>query len=146
MIGQEFIKRTKYRYMVPSDQERKLPQPPLETFLEEGGEVIPLPDSTEGITDLRSLIDSRTSIRNYADAPISLQDLSYLLWCTQGVKEVVGTQATLRTVPSAGARQYEEGADSFGRSCVQDGLRQDAGFPWREGSGHDGGRARDPPR
>ena len=108
MIGQEFIKRTKYRYMSPSDQERRLPQPPLETMVEEEGDLIPLPDPGEGSTDLRSLIDSRTSIRNYADSPISLQDLSYMLWCTQGVKEVVGTQATLRTVPSAGARHAIE--------------------------------------
>jgi SagB-type dehydrogenase family enzyme len=96
-VGQEFIKRTKYKYMGPSDQQSRLPQPPLETLIEEGGDVIPLPDPGEG-----------TSVRNYADAPISLQDLSYLLWCTQGVKEVVGTQATLRTVPSAGARHAIE--------------------------------------
>jgi SagB-type dehydrogenase family enzyme len=108
MIGQEFIKRTKYRYLDPSDQERRLPQPPLETTIEEGGEVIPLPDPGEGTTDLRSLIENRTSIRNYANASTSLQDLSYLLWCTQGVKEVVGAQATLRTVPSAGARHAIE--------------------------------------
>lgn len=107
-IGQEFIMRTKYKYMEPSDQQSRLPQPPLETLIEEGGEMIPLPDPGEGITDLRSLIDNRTSVRNYADAPISIQDLSFLLWCTQGVKEVVGTQATLRTVPSAGARHAIE--------------------------------------
>lgn len=108
MIGQEFIKRTKYRYMGPSDQERKLPQPPLEMLIEGEGEVISLPDPGEGSANLKSLIDSRTSIRNYTDTPISLQDLSYLLWCTQGVKEVFGTQATLRTVPSAGARHAIE--------------------------------------
>lgn len=107
-IGREFIKRTKYKYMGPSDQERRLPQPPLETLIEEEGEAVLLPDPGEGTTDLRSLIDSRMSIRNYADVPISLQDLSYLLWCTQGVKEVVGAQATLRTVPSAGARHAIE--------------------------------------
>ena len=107
-IGREFIKRTKYKYMGPSDQERRLPQPPLETLIEEEGEAVLLPDPGEGTTDLRSLIDSRTSIRNYADVPISLQDLSYLLWCTQGVKEVVGAQATLRTVSSAGARHAIE--------------------------------------
>ncbi len=108
MIGQEFIKRTKYRYMGPSDQQRRLPQPSISSLLEEGVQVIQLPDPGEGKTNLRSLIDSRTSIRNYADTPISLRELSYLLWCTQGVKEVLGTQATLRTVPSAGARHAIE--------------------------------------
>ena len=34
--------------------------------------------------------------------------LSYLLWCTQGVKEVFQGNATLRNVPSAGARHAFE--------------------------------------
>ncbi|KPK89173.1 MAG: nitroreductase [Anaerolineae bacterium SM23_ 63] len=107
-IGEEFIKRTKYQYMGPSDQQSMMPQPSLEAPFEEGGEWIHLPDPGEGAPDLKEMIDNRTSVRNYADDPISLQDLSYLLWCTQGVKEVVGTQATLRTVPSAGARHAIE--------------------------------------
>ncbi|HEY44062.1 MAG TPA: SagB/ThcOx family dehydrogenase [Anaerolineae bacterium] len=107
-IGQEFIKRTKYRYLGPSDQERRLPQPPMEKAFEEEGEWIRLPDPGEEAPDLKEIIDGRTSVRNYTDAPISLQDLSYLLWCTQGVKEVAGAQATLRTVPSAGARHAIE--------------------------------------
>ena len=43
-------------------------------------------------------------LRKYAPESISLEELSYLLWCTQGVKKVNGTSSTLRTVPSAGAR------------------------------------------
>ena len=39
---------------------------------------------------------------------LSLAELSYLLWCTQGVKETKGQAATLRTVPSAGARHAFE--------------------------------------
>jgi SagB-type dehydrogenase family enzyme len=107
-VGKEFIERTKYKYMGPSDQQKRLPQPPLETPYEEGGELTRLPDPEKDAPALKAIIDSRTSIRNYSDSPISLQDLSYLLWCTQGVKEVVGTQATLRTIPSAGARHAIE--------------------------------------
>jgi SagB-type dehydrogenase family enzyme len=107
-VGQEFIKRTKYKYMGRSDQQNRLPQPPLETPFEEGGESIRLPDPGKEAPDLKAIIDSRTSVRNYTESPISLQDLSYLLWCTQGVKQVVGAQATLRTVPSAGARHAIE--------------------------------------
>ena len=39
---------------------------------------------------------------------MTLAELSWLLWCTQGVKEVIPHQATLRTVPSAGARHALE--------------------------------------
>ncbi len=58
--------------------------------------------------DLRLAIEQRHSIRSYAKAPISLDELSFLLWCTQGVKKVVGTYPTFRTVPSAGARHAFE--------------------------------------
>ena len=49
---------------------------------------------------LSTAIDRRVSIRDYSAAPVSLAELSWLLWCTQGVKEVFSGQATLRTVPS----------------------------------------------
>jgi len=32
-----------------------------------------------------------------------LEKLSYLLWCTQGIKEIMPGKATFRTAPSAGA-------------------------------------------
>ena len=37
-----------------------------------------------------------------------MEEFSFLLWCTQGVKETVDGYATLRTVPSAGARHALE--------------------------------------
>ena len=37
-----------------------------------------------------------------------MSELSYLLWCTQGVKDIIPGTATLRTVPSAGARHAFE--------------------------------------
>ncbi len=58
--------------------------------------------------DLRDLIARRETLRNYAPAAISLEELSLLLWCTQGVKGHRGSYATLRTVPSAGARHAFE--------------------------------------
>ena len=59
-------------------------------------------------TDLRSAIEDRHSVRLYEREPLTLEELSFLLWCTQGVKSVHGTQATFRTVPSAGARHAFE--------------------------------------
>ena len=71
-----------------TDQYLKKPQPPLAKA-----------PMTGQITDLPK------SHRVYTDEEISLTELSYLLWCTQGVKEIRGkSYATLRTVPSGGAR------------------------------------------
>ena len=55
-----------------------------------------------------SVISSRTSVRSFSDTPLPLESLSYLLGCTPGVKKVVPGHATLRTVPSAGARHALE--------------------------------------
>jgi SagB-type dehydrogenase family enzyme len=109
--GAEFMERTKYRYLPPSDQQRGLPQPPLELPPEEGRPATSLP----GIAslevppiDLRIAIERRRSIRSYAKAPLSLENLAFLLWCTQGVQRRAGNSATFRTVPSAGARHALE--------------------------------------
>jgi SagB-type dehydrogenase family enzyme len=48
-------------------------------------------------------------VRRYADLALTRQELSYLLWCTQGVKQVRSDgYCTLRNVPSAGARHAFE--------------------------------------
>jgi SagB-type dehydrogenase family enzyme len=57
---------------------------------------------------LRQAIESRRSLRTYAAFPLSLDELSFLLWCTQGVKPESTDKFTLRTVPSAGARHAFE--------------------------------------
>ena len=69
---------------------------------------IPLPESFDGldrVNDFLEIVNMRKSSRIYTDGSISLEQLSYLLWCTQGVKSVRGrSYATIRTVPSGGAR------------------------------------------
>lgn len=110
-IGAEFMEKTKYRYLSPSDQERRLPQPPLELPPEPHKPIfaLPRPDIIAiPPLDLRTAIERRQSIRSYARQPLSLADFSFLLWCTQGVKRVQGTYATFRIVPSAGARHALE--------------------------------------
>jgi SagB-type dehydrogenase family enzyme len=57
---------------------------------------------------LREAIEGRTSVRRYTRTPLSQEELSFLLWCTQGVKKVIPGSATFRTVPSAGARHALE--------------------------------------
>lgn len=94
-----------------SDQELKLPQPPLEKPHKRLAKTIDLPKVTEESerimrqNSLFQAIQDRKSTRAYAEASISLEELSFLLYATQGVKSIKGTNyATLRTVPSAGAR------------------------------------------
>jgi SagB-type dehydrogenase family enzyme len=107
-IGQKFVEFTKYQYQTePSDQNKGLPQPPLADALPEGVAFIKLPkieDCQVGSVDLLTAINRRVSTRKYDPKPLTLDELSYLLWCTQGVKQVTTRPATLRTVPSGGSR------------------------------------------
>lgn len=95
-------------YTFASDQQQSLPQPPMQKSW--GGEkIIPLTKVFDAILQKNNflhLLNSRTSKRNYSDDALTLDELSFLLWATQGVKGVIGRErkATLRTVPSAGAR------------------------------------------
>jgi SagB-type dehydrogenase family enzyme len=106
-IGREFMHKTQYKYLEESDQNKGLPQPPLELDYDKTRKVVYLtrPEDIEITqTDLRKAIESRRSIREYSEKPLTIDELSWLLWCTQGVKEVVSRPATLRPVPSAGSR------------------------------------------
>jgi SagB-type dehydrogenase family enzyme len=110
-IGREFIKKTQYEHLDPADQSRGRRQPPLELEIHKGGELIELP-APESLhirgVDLREAIERRSSVRRYSRTPLTLEELSFLLWCTQGVKQVIPGSATFRTVPSAGARHALE--------------------------------------
>lgn len=109
--GQTFMERTKYRYIGKSAQQKGRPQPPLELPPDPGRPILGLPSpSTLAIppVELRAAIERRRSIRSYLHEPLTLEELSFLLWCTQGVQHVHGSQATFRTVPSAGARHAFE--------------------------------------
>jgi len=61
-----------------------------------------------GALSLREAIERRRSIRAYSTVPLRLDELSYLLWCTQGVQRIAAGGQTMRTVPSAGARHALE--------------------------------------
>ena len=64
-----------------------------------------LPDHEVSFLELMEL---RSTIRLYSEEMLTLKELSYLLWCTQGVKAVLPAGVTKRTVPSAGARNALE--------------------------------------
>jgi SagB-type dehydrogenase family enzyme len=58
--------------------------------------------------DLTEAIARRQSRRSFQPQPLTLEELSYLLWATQGVRDLAGGNPALRTVPSAGARHSLE--------------------------------------
>lgn len=91
---------------VESDQKKGVPFPPLEKASD--GKLIDLPDwkSVElSERDVVKIISERRSRRNFTEENLSLAQLSWLLWATQGVHEIFRQGiATRRTVPSAGAR------------------------------------------
>ena len=110
-IGREFIERTKYHSMDSPDVSRGILQPPLQLPFDPAQKVIPLPAPSNirpASIDIREAIERRRSVRAYAGTPLTLDELSYLLWCTQGVKKVIQNSSTNRTVPSAGARHAFE--------------------------------------
>lgn len=110
-IGREFMELTRYAYLETSEQKQGLPQPPLQAEYDSSQQLIDLP-SPETFpamnVNLLEFIEMRTSVRKYAQRPLTVDELSYLLWCTQGVKMVMSDAATFRTVPSAGARHAFE--------------------------------------
>jgi len=113
-IGEEFIEKTKYKYLRLADQDKGIPQPPLGLPYDESRSTIELPPPDKidvGGVDLRKAIENRHSVRSYSDSPLTLEELSFLLWCTQGVRRVITVRGksskgnrTIRTVPSGGAR------------------------------------------
>ena len=108
-IGRDFVRGTYYERLSRSDQMKGVRRPPLELPHQGAAEPIPLPPPESlSVTpvDLRTAVEKRRSVRRYAPQPLAREELAFLLWCTQGVRDVSG--ATFRTVPSAGARHAFE--------------------------------------
>jgi hypothetical protein len=95
-----------------TDQNRGVQPPPLQKPLRKDQRPIPLPgqDSFDALrgTDLVDAIGQRRSHRRFNDQPLSLAELSWLLWATQGITEILAPGCALRTVPSAGCRHAFE--------------------------------------
>jgi len=93
-------------------QMRGLPPPSPQKSVPDDAQTIALPgpDRFEAVctAGLLAVLRSRRSLRRFADLSLSLEELSFLLWATQGVTERHGNLATLRPVPSAGARHAFE--------------------------------------
>ncbi len=63
---------------------------------------IPLPEPNRPAVSLDDVLRNRRSVRRFSESPVSLEDLSYLLWANDGItRREKGYE--FRTAPSAGA-------------------------------------------
>jgi len=101
-IGRRFQNETKYnRAAMPSGMRPAAPPSPVKTYPKAARVALGVPIASGG-PPLWDAIARRRSVRRYARVPLSLADLSQLLWATQGVTGRMGGHA-LRAAPSAGA-------------------------------------------
>jgi len=101
--GDEFLKNSKYtRGKLPHHRLDWMIKPPVfKEYLDTEYISLPPPLADEG-EGLWTALSRRRSVRAYTEDPISLQNLSQLLWATQGITGHAGDHQ-LRTAPSAGA-------------------------------------------
>jgi SagB-type dehydrogenase family enzyme len=107
-----------------TDQRKGVPAPPQQKPYPEDAvlvDLVPPNELTVGRMPLIEAIGRRRSRRQYTEDPLTLEELSFLLWATQGTDprateemrawlpslralDAAKATAVLRTVPSAGAR------------------------------------------
>ncbi len=110
----EFLKDTirKQVDFSQTDQRRGLAPPPIEKPYPADATRIALvpPDRWQEVkpVDLLAAITNRQSHRSFMKEPLSLEELSMLLWATQGIRGPVARGSAFRTVPSAGCRHALE--------------------------------------
>lgn len=102
-VGDKFLESTKYhREELPRHSLDWSRKPGVHKDYPSAPKVSLPPPKTSSGPELWQTLESRRSVRAYSDEPLSRQELSQLLWASQGITaEVSGTG--LRTAPSAGA-------------------------------------------
>ncbi len=93
-----------------TDQAKGVAMPPIQKPVPEGEIPTALPRwqgtvCPEGTLD--KLIGERSSQRKYLETPLNAEEISFLLWATQGVRRATPGRV-FRTVPSAGNRHSTE--------------------------------------
>jgi len=117
------LSRKQYRYFLKdsvrltidfnqTDQNKGLAPPPVEKPYSADSRSIDLisPDHWKEILtiDLLSAIKNRQSHRQFTSESLTLEEVSFLLWTTQGIRERASEFTAFRTVPSAGCRHALE--------------------------------------
>lgn len=95
-----------------TDQSRGVPPPPIEKPFPATGKRIDLiaRDQWQSVPDLDLTwaIHHRRSHRHFQTEPLTVEEVSFLLWATQGIQEKRAPGTARRTVPSAGCRHALE--------------------------------------
>jgi SagB-type dehydrogenase family enzyme len=98
--------------VIETDQKKSMPAPPIQKPYGKEEVLIDLVASEDfklGKIAMIEAINNRRSRRKFSGAALTLEELSLLLWATQGISELVKQDngknvPSLRTVPSGGAR------------------------------------------
>jgi SagB-type dehydrogenase family enzyme len=102
---------------IPPDQQKGVSPPPFQKPYPKDAVLIDLvapQELTIAPIPLLEAINRRKSRRGFIDEPLSIEELSILLWVTQGVHKVAvdnrhgKIETTKRTVPSGGSRHPHE--------------------------------------
>jgi SagB-type dehydrogenase family enzyme len=95
-----------------TDQKKGKPRPPVQKPYPKGTKLIDLikiDEITLGENPLKKVIGGRKSHRFYTEESLSLEELSFLLWTTQGIREISPDgERYYRVVPSGGNRHSIE--------------------------------------
>ncbi|MYL82028.1 SagB/ThcOx family dehydrogenase [Desulfovibrio aerotolerans] len=114
-VNLKFFLKDTIRKMVDfsqTAQNQGLPPPPLQKPYPAGAALIPLARPGEwtgvGAVSVAEAIARRKSHRSFRQQLFTMDELSFLLWATQGLRKAPGESGGLRTVPSAGCRHAFE--------------------------------------
>lgn len=92
---------------IETDRQKGMPFPDFQKEYDYNAKLITLPEVNKEIqlkSNVFDCLNDRRSIRKYSDESITMEQLSYLLWATQGIQKVMSNNTTtLRRVPSGGA-------------------------------------------
>lgn len=91
---------------IKTDKAKGLPKPPAVKPYDHSAIIIDLPQVSENIVKRASIFEcmkERRSTRLYSEESLTLEELSYLLWATQGITGTNKGGLMLRTVPCSGA-------------------------------------------
>ncbi len=95
-----------------TDQSKGVESPPVEKPYSSEAHRIDLPprENWNNIPNIEliSALANRKSRRKYQDKPLVQEELSFLLWATQGIRGKPSSGHAFRTVPSAGCRHAFE--------------------------------------
>ena len=105
--GKDFMRGTRYPDFSTVDLVLRVPEPVHEIPPKEGQTVIRLPAPKKvkvPTRSVRSAIEGWEPPGFFARSSLTLPELSFLLWCTQGHKKIVAETAEIRNSPSSGLR------------------------------------------